>query len=95
MGADWSMGIGPGGHEKVLAAHTPIGIAYEAVAKSPRPGEERLKHDGLCAQEDAMTKTENTTTGMRAVLGGVFGASCIAPQAGTFLAATPGYLPTR
>jgi hypothetical protein len=42
-----------------------------------------------------MTKTENTTTGMRAVLGGVFGASCIAPQAGTFPAATPGYLPAR
>lgn len=42
-----------------------------------------------------MTKTENTTTGMRAVLGGVFGASSIAPHAGTFPVATPGYLPTR
>jgi hypothetical protein len=40
-----------------------------------------------------MTKTENTTTGMRAVLGGVFGASRIAPRSGKSLAFTPGYLP--
>ncbi|HWU59175.1 MAG TPA: hypothetical protein VN045_10690 [Microbacteriaceae bacterium] len=40
-----------------------------------------------------MTKTENTTTGMRAVLGGVFGASRIDPRSGKSLAFTPGYLP--
>jgi hypothetical protein len=58
----------------------------------------RRKDDGLRAQEDAMTKTENTTTGMRAVLGGVFGASRIAPRSGKpakSLAVTPGYLPAR
>jgi hypothetical protein len=42
-----------------------------------------------------MTKTENTNTGMRAVLGGVFGASCIAPRSRKSLGFTPGYLPAR
>jgi len=42
-----------------------------------------------------MMKTENTTTGLRAVLGGVFGARAGARADGNSGAAVLGYLPAR
>jgi len=70
----------------------------------------RRSDDGLRAQEDAMTTTENTTTGTRAVLGGVFGAlgitplgitpagitpASVTPARGKTRAFAPGYQPSR
>jgi len=42
-----------------------------------------------------MTKTGNTNTGTRAVLGGVFGTFAAGPSTRMSLAAVPGFVPAR